>query len=93
MNKNSFLDYYKTILEKVSFDRRLFSKEYSKAKQMLGASESRELDYWLKSKGLTQQLEAVSSQRTGAWGFSRQQKANNASAQTENSRSRLRQSS
>tara|TARA_R110002020_G_scaffold189815_3_gene389123 strand:+ start:77 stop:316 length:240 start_codon:yes stop_codon:yes gene_type:complete len=59
MNKNSFLDYYKTILGKVSFDRQLLSKEYRKASQMLGASEVRELDSWLMRKGLFHQLDSV----------------------------------
>ena len=89
MNKNSFLDYYKTILEKVSFDRRLFSKEYSKAKRMLGVSDTRELDSWLKSKGLIQQLEAVSDKQNGAWRLSRQHEANSVSTRAENRTSKL----
>ena len=52
MNKSSFLDYYKTILEKVSFDQKLLEKEYKKAKQLLKVSEVRELDYWMHHKGL-----------------------------------------
>jgi hypothetical protein len=30
--KTSFLDYYKMILEKVSFDKKLMNKEYKKAR-------------------------------------------------------------
>jgi hypothetical protein len=29
--RTTFLDYYKIILDKVSFDHRLFTKEYQKA--------------------------------------------------------------
>ena len=56
MNKSSFLDYYKTILEKVSFDQKLLEKEYKKAKQLLKVSEVRELDYWMHHKGLAHKL-------------------------------------
>jgi hypothetical protein len=50
--KTSFLDYYKLILEKVSFDRQLLSKEYRKALKALHAHEAQQLDNWLKNKGL-----------------------------------------
>ncbi len=50
--KNSFLDYYKTILEKVSFDRSLFQKEYNKALQFLNGDEKDQIDQWLQLKGL-----------------------------------------
>lgn len=73
MNKNSFLDYYKTILKKVSFDRQLLSKEYRKAKQMLGASDARELDSWLHRNGFTHLLDAVSDSKADAWRISPQQ--------------------
>ncbi|MEB2775559.1 hypothetical protein SYJ56_09575 [Algoriphagus sp. D3-2-R+10] len=56
MNKSSFLNYYKTILEKVSFDQKLLVKEYWKAKQLLENSEAKDLDYWLQSKGLARKL-------------------------------------
>ncbi len=52
MAKNSFLDYYKTVLEKVSFDSRLVAKEYGKAKELLQESERKELDDWVKRAGL-----------------------------------------
>ncbi|MDR7131589.1 hypothetical protein J2X69_003953 [Algoriphagus sp. 4150] len=60
MNKSSFLNYYKSILEKVSFDQKLLEKEYRKAKQLLENSEARELDYWLQRKGLARKLNPVS---------------------------------
>lgn len=49
--KNSFLDYYKYILEKVSFDKKLFSKEYKKAIKYLKKEERYKLNNYLKSKG------------------------------------------
>lgn len=52
MMKTSFLDYYKLILEKVSFDRRLLAKEYRKAMNVLRSHEAQQLDSWLKNKGL-----------------------------------------
>ena len=64
MGKNSFLDYYKTILEKVSFDQQLVEKEYRKAKQLLEESEAQELDNWLKSKGLVHTLASVHFEET-----------------------------
>ncbi|MDF9799027.1 hypothetical protein OKW21_004290 [Catalinimonas alkaloidigena] len=50
--KTSFLDYYKMILEKVSFDRQLLAKEYRKALNMLHTHEAQQLDQWMKDKGL-----------------------------------------
>jgi hypothetical protein len=49
---NSFLDYYKMILDKVSFDSNLFAKEYQKATRNLHTHEIRDLNSWLRSKGL-----------------------------------------
>lgn len=49
--KTSFLEYYKTILERVSFDRNLFTKEYGKALRLLTDEETAELQRWLRSKG------------------------------------------
>ncbi|HZB13035.1 MAG TPA: hypothetical protein VE467_08410 [Chryseolinea sp.] len=46
----AFLDYYKMILDKVSFDRNLFYKEYRKAVRNLQPDEITELDYWLSTK-------------------------------------------
>jgi hypothetical protein len=47
----TFLDYYKTILNKVSFDRDLFDKEYIKATRHLSEQEINELNKWLRSNG------------------------------------------
>jgi len=47
----TFLDYYKMILNKVSFDRNLFYKEYIKATQHLHTQEISELNKWLNSNG------------------------------------------
>lgn len=50
--KQSFLDYYKYILEKVSFDKELLKKEYKKAINFLKKEERRQLNKWIQSKGL-----------------------------------------
>jgi hypothetical protein len=42
----SMLEYTKTILEKVSFDRKLFEKELRKALRYLLEPELRELERW-----------------------------------------------
>jgi len=54
---NSFLDYYKTILTKVSFDRKLFQKEYNKAINTLDADAASQLRHWLVFKGLLSHAE------------------------------------
>jgi hypothetical protein len=46
----AFLDYYKLILDKVSFDQNLFYKEYRKAVRNLQPHEITELDNWLSTK-------------------------------------------
>jgi hypothetical protein len=48
--KTTFLDYYKMVLDKVSFDRHLFVKEYHKAVDRLSANEVADLNAWLKSQ-------------------------------------------
>jgi len=48
----SFLEYYKMILEKVSFDRALFIKEYGKALKRVQPSEVEKLKAWVSAKGL-----------------------------------------
>ena len=63
MKKGSFLNYYKTILEKVSFDIRLLEKEYKKAKAILDGSESKELDYWLNHSGLVHKIRSYSTEK------------------------------
>ena len=40
------LEFYKTILEKVSFDRKLFEKEFNKAIIGLSCKDSNELKRW-----------------------------------------------
>jgi len=47
----SFLDYYKMILEKVSFDKALFMKEYRKALRGLPPEETYKLNAWVKDQG------------------------------------------
>jgi hypothetical protein len=49
--KNTFLDYYKMILDKVSFDPNLFTKEYRKAIVNLQTNEINDLNHWLQSRG------------------------------------------
>jgi len=50
--QNTFLDYYKIVLDKVSFDHQLFMKEYRKALGLLSAREVNDLHSWLDAKGL-----------------------------------------
>ena len=54
--KNSFLDYYKLILEKVSFDNHLLTKEYQKALKALTPDEKQDFHRWIESKSLDYQL-------------------------------------
>lgn len=46
------LDYFKLILSKVCFDRRLFWKEFKKSKQWLAPHETEELKSWLRKNKL-----------------------------------------
>lgn len=46
--KTPMLEYVKLILSKVSFDRRIFFKEYRKSKNWLSENEIRELKFWLR---------------------------------------------
>lgn len=52
-NHCSYLDYYKTVLQKVSFDGNLFYKEYRKAINSLSAEEAALLKDWVKSNEVT----------------------------------------
>ena len=61
----SYLDYYKYILEKVSFDPNLFLKEYRKAQKSLKKYEENMLQDWLQEKGLHINLVPVKSGRRG----------------------------
>ena len=45
--KKSFLDYYKLILDKVSFDQQLFRKELTKALKTIDQHEVDDLLQWL----------------------------------------------
>jgi len=46
MHKISWLDYTKTILEKVSFDRKIFTKELLKGLSKLSKKEIAQLQNW-----------------------------------------------
>lgn len=48
--KISMLEYVKTILNKVSFDRRLFRKEYKKSHGWLTSAELNELRSWVRKR-------------------------------------------
>jgi len=54
--QSKFLDYYKLILYKVSFDRQLLTKEYRKALRRLTAREIDDLHNWLDATGLSTPL-------------------------------------
>jgi hypothetical protein len=47
--KTTMLEYCKTVLQKVSFCRKLFLKEYRKSRQRLTAHEGVELKNWIRS--------------------------------------------
>ena len=49
--KHSFLDYYKMVLERVSFDKELFNKEYKKAVKTMRAEQIDEFNRWIHSRG------------------------------------------
>ncbi len=48
-NTTSMLDYCKAVLQAVSFDERLFSKEYIKSIQWLSKNETQELKLWIQN--------------------------------------------
>jgi hypothetical protein len=54
--KKTFLEYYKQILCKVSFDINLLKKEYQKAVVSLNTNELLDLNHWLENKGYTPNL-------------------------------------
>ena len=56
--RNSYLEYYQLILQKVSFDRRLFHKEYRKAIRTLSHGERNLLDHWIQSMGFGHMIPA-----------------------------------
>ncbi|MCU0358192.1 MAG: hypothetical protein MUE95_11495 [Cyclobacteriaceae bacterium] len=47
--KTSMLEYCKLILQRVSFDRRLWRKEYRKSLKRLTVSESSQLRQWVRT--------------------------------------------
>ena len=49
----SLLDYYKIILQKVSFDQALLLKELNKALNTLDSDDASQLKNWLASSGLS----------------------------------------
>lgn len=53
----SFLEYYKLILQKVSFDPLLLRKEYRKAIQQLRPDEVDQLEKWLRRTPYYQKLQ------------------------------------
>lgn len=54
--KISYLDFYKLVLEKVSFNSHLLTKEYRKAVRSLSEKEKEELLKWLNEIGLASRL-------------------------------------
>ena len=54
--RTSYLDYYKVILERVSFCKDLFKKEYHKARNTIHPKELPHLNEWLKAKQLLKHL-------------------------------------
>tara|TARA_Y100000739_G_scaffold210088_1_gene200434 strand:- start:740 stop:922 length:183 start_codon:yes stop_codon:yes gene_type:complete len=50
--KESFLEYTKYILEKVSFDLELLKKEYKKSLKILKGEEILQLNNWIITQGL-----------------------------------------
>jgi hypothetical protein len=61
MNK-TFLEYYKEILDKVSFDSKLLSKEYQKALNLLEKDEEYLLRQWIREKGFDISMSPVKNQ-------------------------------
>ena len=60
MYKQSWLDYSKQILQKVSFDTLLFTKELNKAVQILSETDVEDLERWVyETFSLKLTLEAV----------------------------------
>ena len=58
-SSSSFLEYYKVILQKVSFDEDLFVKEYHKAVNSLDADEISILNRWIVLNKLDDKLHKV----------------------------------
>jgi hypothetical protein len=67
--KKTFLEYYKEILEKVSFDPHLLNKEYQKAINTLNTSEIQEFHNWLHESGLRSSIARVNAKSHAFTGF------------------------
>ena len=65
MKQTSFLNYYQTILAKVSFDPALLKKEYNKALNILHPDEQASLKTWVAENGLDQAMEELSLVEVG----------------------------
>ncbi len=50
--KTSMLEYFKIILDKVSFDKKLFRKEYRKSLSSLTKDEANQLKNWIRQHSL-----------------------------------------
>lgn len=48
--KRSMLEYSKVVLSKLSFDRKLFEKEYQKAFRLLNNDERSALEAWVRDR-------------------------------------------
>lgn len=64
MNPSPLLNYYKTILQKVSFDPNLLTKEYDKALRHLQPDEATTLKNWVHSSNLIKKLTISSRKRS-----------------------------
>lgn len=60
--ETSYLNYYKTVLSKVSFDHDLLVKEYQKAMSLLGSEEARELLDWLTKNNLSPEFNVIETE-------------------------------
>lgn len=59
--KTSFLEYYKLILDRVSFNEELFQKEYRKAMKVLKPKEREMLKDWAAERLLEKTTERISA--------------------------------
>ena len=49
--KSSMLEYCMKVLQAMSFDRKLFQKEYLKSLNWLSVEEGRQLEHWVRNNG------------------------------------------
>lgn len=56
---NSFLNYYKLVLDRVSFSEQLLIKEYNKATKALSTEELIQLDDWMISNQLMADINSI----------------------------------